>query len=252
MKNKRSLTYLLAVLLLFSCCFLVSTKEKYYKIRMMSFNLGQFYDGITRCPEEKITEQQTAYQKLLDKYAPDFIFTQENPQYMDIEQSILGDTLFQDRYKNQIGYTTYLGKQIFSNYEMFDYQQYNFSTERDYIKVYARIEEYTVALYNVHLGLTKEIRAVQIAELLADIQTEEFAIVAGDFNAEAEELAVLNAKGYILANNGKYATCGEECIDNIIFSSNIKLLKATVECDLFEERNDHRPFIATLGLNIGK
>lgn len=248
MKNNKIITCFLSFLLLFFCCFLTSGKERYDKVRIMTFNLGQFYNGVTRCPDEEIAGQRLAYQKLLETYSPDFIFTQENPEYMDINQTVLGDTVFAEEYKNKVGYTAYLGKRIISNYELFDYQPYSFSNERDYIKAYTQVFGYTIALYNVHLGLTEEIRRIQIAELLAEIQTEEFVVVAGDFNAETEELTLLKKAGYVFANNGKFPTYETTYIDNIILSPNIKILGVTVEKRLFEDKKDHRPLIATLGL----
>ncbi len=231
----------------------ISLTNSYKKaISLMTFNVGQYYDGATSCPNDYVDTQKNVYKQIIEKYHPDFIFTQEAPEFCNVGGTILGRTFFDDYYSINVGMHNTSGKQFITNHDIFDYKFVSFSNEREYIKAYTYINGIKIALYNTHLSYTSaNIRAVQINELIADMQTEEYVILAGDLNvASADELIPFTNAGYRLGNCGSFGSfmtaAPNQFVDNIIVSSNITLCKAFMEDKLYESMNDHRPFILTV------
>ena len=229
-------------------------------IKLMTFNVGQFYNGTTRCPDNEVDAQISRYKALITKYQPDFICTQETPKYVNVGNSVLGSSFFDERYSHYVctggDIGSAMGLAYITNCNLVDIEQRALSNDRPYTKAYTHINGIKVAIYNTHLSFeNQETRAPQIAELLAEVQTEEYAIIFGDFNTGnvnggVSELTPFIDAGYKLGNLGALGNLST-CVnggrtDNIIVSPNITLCKAEVEDELFESLNDHRPFVLTV------
>lgn len=226
-------------------------------IRIMTHNLGQFYNGLTRCPDDAVDSYKAIYGQLIAKYQPDIIATQETPEYMNEGNTVPGATVYQKRYQNFAGFSGYLGMRFATNYSLSEYLLESFENEpnRCFIKTYLYMNGIRVAMYNTHMGLTAENRATQFAQLLADMQKETYVIVCGDFNVQDfDEYSVLTNAGYRLANGG---SCGvfptyvsdvpsQMYPDNILVSANINIIRVQLEDELFEQFGDHRPFMVTI------
>lgn len=230
------------------------------QLKLMTFNVGQWYNGIQRCPDNLISTHKNLYKQLIAKYQPDVIFTQEAPQYMNEGNTEVAKDFFGNRYNFFEGTFDWLGKQFVTNYNIFDTTETAFSNERSYVKAYTYINGVKVALYNTHLSLTADLRAVQMNEILADMRTEEYVILGADTNVSTiGELQPFINAGFKLGNCGVLGELntlaggeGYAVVDNIIVSENITLCKAEVEGELFESLKDHRPFILTVEVAINK
>ena len=229
-------------------------------IIIMTFNLGQFYNGAQKCPDDQVAIQKARYQELFAKYQPDLICTQETPEYANVGNTVKGSTFFEDRYQYYEGNLGSLGQMYVSNKPILQQPLKVFytsgsDTSRYYEKTYVYFNGIKIAVFNTHLALTSADRELEIAELITAMSAEEYVILCGDFNNNdgISELSAFTTAGYVLANGGTlgtFNTCGSLAIDNIIVSPNITIEKAKVENVLFEDRNDHRPFCAMLKIGI--
>lgn len=229
------------------------------KIVLMTHNVGLFDNGgqnskgTYRCPDEKIEERKEMFKRLIARYEPDIIFTQESPLYMNESNTVLGEEVYSYRYENYGGshepanYAGYMGRHIATNYPLIALSEINITGQRSYVKAYTYINGIKVALYDVHFGLTAENRAVEIQALLNDLENEKYFIVGGDTNAEMNELAPLVNAGYIVANKGEFATdyWGGH-IDNFILSNNMKIVYTQMDSEIFSSMKDHNPLICTI------
>ncbi len=226
-------------------------------VRIMTHNLGQFYNGVTRCPDDEVEQYKAIYNQLIAKYQPDIIATQETPEYMNESNTVPGVTVFEKRYQNFEGFSAYLGMRLATNYKLFEPKVTPFANEpeRCYLKTHLYINGVKVALYNTHMGLSASARAEQLSQLLADMQTEEYVIACGDFNvADFAEYAALRNAGYLPASGGSHgnfptyvsSSPSRMYPDNIWVSGNLEIVKVQLEKELFEEFGDHRPLMITL------
>lgn len=253
---KKALIVLAALFMVVALSFGYEQRED-NDLRIMTHNLGQFYNGVTHCPDDVVDSYKATYNQLIAKYQPDIIATQETPEYMNESNTVPGVTVYETRYQNFAGFSGYLGMRFVTNYNLSKPVVTPFGNEpgRCFMKSYLYINGVTVALYNTHMGLTPQNRAAQISQLLADMQQETYVIVCGDFNvADFGEYAVLTNAGYKLANGGIYGRFptyvsqvpSEMYPDNILVSSNISIRIVQLEDELFEQFGDHRPLIATI------
>ena len=226
-------------------------------VRIMTHNLGQFYNGATRCPDAQVNRYKEIYKGLIAKYQPDIIATQETPEYMNESNTVLGATVFENRYQNFEGFSAYLGMRFATNYMLHTpvVKPFIREPERCYIKTYLYINGVKVALYNTHMGLNANVREEEIAQLLADMNQEDYVIACGDFNvADFEEYVALHDWGYQPASGGIHGNFptyvsnvpSEMYPDNIWVSGNLEILRVDLEDELFEQFGDHRPLMITI------
>ena len=125
---------------------------------------------------------------IIEEYNPDIIGLQEagngrNREFPSIAQQALVD----HPYKYMTNYYNY--NAIASKLQLTDVSEVIYTYENDekwtYQKCYLNVGGKTVAWYNTHLtwksGETQA-RASQAQELLADVETEDYVIITGDFN----------------------------------------------------------------------
>lgn len=220
--------------------------------KFMTFNVGFFHNGATQLPDNEVDNQRARYKNMIKKYNPDIIVTQETTQYVNVSNSVPGESFFNYKYFNYLGTDGVQGKRFISNYFMTSPIFYTFGSDnRDYQLSYMYINGIKVAVITTHLSLDDTVRASQLSTLLTFVQNFEYFILAGDFNIDDfSELSGFTALGYKIANGGALgtfvtATGASEHPDNIIVSANIDLCYAEVDTE-FDIFSDHRPFIATL------
>ena len=247
-------------------------------ICVMSYN-AQFFRG-RNANHEMIKE-------LIDKYMPDVIGVTE---YINFADNInIHRTLFSEYSYSQLQLDIPAGNAIYTKRQQSDGSNVQFSSNnpsgetRGYNKTHIYIGGVKVALYNTHLEIlptlsdSRTYRAAQASQLLADAETEEYAIIMGDFNTGdclntngLDYIDVIKPfidagyhsancstqhgfiKTYYSAPNVEDSTTAW-CLDQIITTPNIDILAVNVDksklAEISNENIDHLPVIAYLHIN---
>lgn len=247
-------------------------------IKVMTYNVGGWYCGSgTNVPSAQDAEYYALQNGMLSEHSDvDVLCLQE---YMTnfSELPRTADSVLSPyfTYRNCRQSGTYFGRGICSKTEITGYttNAYTAESSRYYDKAYVELGGKQIAIFTTHLGLTLANRQSEIAELITALQNEEYFIACGDFNmldcksVSGEDYTaiiepILNA-GFNSANCTDYGfleTYSDQptgtytgCLDNIVTSSNIDILSASVDTtkltDNLTEKADHMPLIAELQIN---
>ncbi|MBQ2271900.1 MAG: hypothetical protein II337_00405 [Clostridia bacterium] len=239
------------------------TKESDF-ITVATMNYGLWYDGGTKyVPDNKVEETLAKWKFMFDRHDPDIIGGQEWLKHFDRSNKIpVEEYLFGYKYAYQYvaDMENFASKFPITQYE----KHYHTNSTRYYTTGYVEINGKEIFLVNVHLGIEPDFnisRKAQYEDILNLLKDKEYFIMFGDFNAyTTSEFKVFKEAGYSVANGGAFGTFNtwthfgtesswkNQAIDNIVVSSNIKILK--VKCDR-RELSDHNMLIAELQILNG-
>lgn len=148
-----------------------------YDLAVMTYNVQKFTGR---------NSNQTMQERIMQAYNPDIVGLQE---LGGGTMPPLGVTLFAD-YPNQFLGTDTNKSGIVSKYTLtnptFTAYTQKASETRGYEKAYITVNGKQIAFYNTHLETisNNSVHVAQMAQLFADVQTENTFIAIGDFNAE--------------------------------------------------------------------
>ena len=234
-------------------------------IRVATMNYGLWNDGTTKYVEDdKVESVSAAWKKMLDDNDPDILCGQEWLPFFDRSNKLMADdVLFAYKYRYQYSTSSGNGKNLVSKTECTDYAANNFSNGkgRQYTKAYTEINGKKVCIINAHCSLETDFnvaRKAEFEELIRIMKQEQYVIVFGDFNAySVAEFDLFKNAGFRIANGGSFGTFdtwtnfdkpsywANKAIDNIIVSSNIKILDVKVDR---RDLSDHNMLVADLQL----
>ena len=232
------------------------------KLKVMSFNCGTWYDGVTRVPDIEVEEITFYTRKLFGEFGCDFVLGQEFSEYFDVSNTILAIPHVMDfkyEYNTEGSYdhvSSSLRCPVISKFPISGTSLTGFSsgvTKRHYVKTYSQINGKNVCFISTLLDKNDTYRLSQMQQLITVMNQEEYVVLGGDFNIKNNvEYAIFTNAGYALANGGvlgwfdTLASYTDEVvrpIDNIIVSPNIRIENVFVD----EKRaDDHRAIIAEL------
>ena len=232
------------------------------KLKVMSFNCGTWYDGVTRVPDIEVEEMTFYTRKLFGEFDCDFVLGQEFSEYFDVSNTILAIPHVMDfkyEYNTEGSYehvSSSLRCPVISKFPISGTSLTGFSsgvTKRHYVKTYSQINGKNVCFISTLLDKNDTYRLSQMQQLITVMNQEEYVVLGGDFNIKDKvEYAIFTNAGYALANGGvlgwfdTLASYTDEVvrpIDNIIVSPNIRIENVFVD----EKRaDDHRAIIAEL------
>lgn len=254
-------------------------------IKVMDYNVGQWYDGThTRVPSAKDAEYYALQNGMIGSIDPDILVMEEYlTQFSDTGRSAL--TMLQQYFpyiheENAVSsVSSGAGRCIASKYPITNYVTHQYTqigSPRYYDSCTITVDNIPITVVVTHLNYNASSdtsRINQLNELKTFCQSQERFIACGDLNtldckntsgADYQSMIVplLNA-GFHLANCSDFGflvTYSDEpiatwtgCLDNIITSSNITITDAYVDTakltDGLTEKADHMPLIAELQLN---
>lgn len=252
-------------------------------IKVMTYNVGGWYIGSkTNVPADKDAEYYALQNGMISNDDADILCINEyTKQFSKLPRTAI--SLLEQYYPyihEQGGDTATVtnGRCICSKYPITNYATHQYSQSGspryfDTCTITVGNIPITVVVTHLNYNATSDTaRVAQLNELISYLQTQERFIACGDFNTldckntsgvDYTKMIVpmLNA-GFNLANCSDFGfliTYSDEptdtwtgCLDNIVTSSNINILSATVDTtklnDNLTERTDHMPLIATVEL----
>lgn len=242
-------------------------------LKLCTFNVGLWgYGTQSGMNDDLVPEKLKNWRSFLGKNDIDFLAIQEFDSKLDKSDTLDALTyLLNNNFKSFVAqYPQQL--RIFSkmlsmkNTTTGNLGEDDPSTQRGYVKTYISFNGIDIALYNVHLyygndAASATIRATQIAELITLMDDDPYVIVFGDFNTNqgTEEFEPFTEAGYILTNGSWFgfdytynwdqqypSETGNEVLDNIIVSSNIKVVNMEVPNTYNDLTSDHLPVITSI------
>lgn len=255
---------------------IIFRKQSPATIKVMSYNVGQWYYGSgDNVPADKDSAYYALQNAMIQNADADVVFLVEYWKLFS-KTGRTALSLLEQYYTyihEQGGESGYFGRCICSKYPITNYTVHTYSgTSRYYDSCNITINGTVITLVVTHLD-TSNARFTQITELINYLSTLNSFVCAGDFNTltitgtvttDATDytniiVPLLNA-GFHCANcsnHGFLVTYSDEptgtyvgCLDNIVTSENIQIISASVDTtkltDGLTERTDHMPLIATL------
>lgn len=233
------------------------------------------------CTGRNTAEVQTI---IRDKYKPDIIGVQEagkqqsqTPEFPTIVPTVYAEYNWQS-ISAHFNFNGLISKIRLSNVTDTDYTEYD-DEYWSYQKCYIEVGGKTIAWYNTHLTYKTDAATLlrkyaQATELFDDVETEDYAIITGDFNMYGDSLQSADYigigkqfadAGYNMANwtadrfvktwtNSSTATSLDEftyACDNIICTPNIEITNVvfdTTKLTMGSGSIDHVPVIAYLNI----
>lgn len=254
------------------------------QLKVMAYNVGQwYYGGHVRVPSDKDAAYYALQNGMLENDDPDILFLEEYlTQFSETGRSALAMLQQYFPYIHEEDAVNSLssgaGRCICSKYPITNYVTHQYTqsgSPRYYDSCTVTVGNIEITLVVTHLNYnanSSAARVAQLSELISFLQSQTRFICGGDFNtlyskntsgADYTDMIVplLNA-GFNLANCSDFGflvTYSDEptgtwtgCLDNIVTSSNIEILSASVDTtkmtDGLTERVDHMPLMATVQL----
>lgn len=228
-------------------------------IKVCTFNVGKWYDGKTRVPEDKISEHRAKWLDFIGSESLDILCVNEAPQFFDVDETITPfDSFLKTNFNalyNETGTNDH--ENAVATRRTIDwvgYASHGLNTGSVDGNIYCNGR--TIRFVCMHLSTEKGSEGRRVADMqrLADwLSNCEYGIVFGDFNAFSKE-------EYNIFSNFNMANCGDfgdlitwphtsegwpfGCIDNIITTKNIEISYAYIRNDI--DISDHKPLIARL------
>lgn len=242
-------------------------------IKVMTYNVGQWYTGGgDNVPADKDAAYYALQNGMISRANPDVLLLQEYWKVFSKTGRTAKSLLEQFfPYIAEVGGTSgYAGKCICSKYPITNVVAASGNWNA---KCTITIGNKQITFVSVHLAYQPEsTRLQQLSELIPYLQTQPSFICGGDFNplslgnrstSDADYIKIIKPlldAGFHIANCGDFGfleTCSDEpegtwwgCLDNIVTSSNIQILSATVDTTKFTDniadKIDHMPLIAEL------
>ena len=223
-------------------------------LKVATFNVGDF-SGINMKPGSE--ESRKAYRELFEKVGADLWYLQEDCCYFNEEtKEEASDAVYSGICPNYERYFTSVtnGKAFLTHYELQDVHHVDYVGDVVFRHPWFLVSKIhfggkEITLINLHFDwYDKNVRAIEIEQLIAFAKAQEYCIVAGDFNPcnrineeivgpnpmYKEDFAKFRAAGFEMANCGEFgvfhtildAAEGVYPFDNIMVKPNMKLLAA--------------------------
>lgn len=246
------------------------------KLRVATYNVGHFNQGVAGGLEVrgevvygKEGKQRYARMELINwrewisQQSIDFLGVQEWNKYfdedgtLDAEQELLkpfyNNVYFGDEHK-------WIYNGIATNYKLTNLRQRYWGGEYYALIGDLKVGEKTITVMSLHIPWQKEWHTDALDAFLEEAQKYEYVIAMGDYNATDEEQMKFREAGFNMANGGYQGWHGttagsltldgrsggkDRNIDNIITSSNIKIMNVSVPYTGLND-HDHLPVIADL------
>lgn len=236
-----------------------SLKNCYHQnaVTVSSFNVGKWYDGVTRVPEEQVQSRRSAWLRFMGKANADLIGMNEAVEYFDVNETIkpfesFMHTSFTDFNKatGSDDHDNAIASKIPLYWVGYVGLELNTGALNGFIYVNGKPVEFLCVHLSTEEGSDGR-RVRDMGRLAAWLSERDYAFVCGDFNAYALSEYTTNFSAYNMANCGDFGqieTCPEasgfKCLDNIITTKNIEISYAYAYTD--ETISDHVPIIARL------
>lgn len=229
------------------------------KLAIMSNNCGHFnYGSSSEYSGDDMQAKITEWKAMIARNKPDIILAQECSQYFDAGRTVNAfDTLYKPLLPNMYygSYTKVISKiqavrqwQLDLTVTVDEQTESRYLTCCDFI-----INGKTIGVCSVHLSPgydthANNVREAQRDKIITAFGDYDYAIIAGDFNAQADAFyTAFTDVGYSMANHGYFGninTFPNEPIDNIIVKGFLlydAVSKAEDKCT-----SDHQPIISDI------
>lgn len=246
------------------------------KLRVATYNVGHFNQGVAGGLEVrgeavygKEGKQRYARMEMINwrtwisQQSIDFLGVQEWNKYFDEDGTIHAEQeLLRPFYSN-----IYFGDEhkwiyngIATNYKLKNLRQKYWAGDYYALIGDLQVGDKIITVMSLHIPWQKEWHTDALKAFLGEIQKYEYVICMGDFNATDEEQLKFREAGFNMANGGYQGWHGttagsltldgraggkDRNIDNIITSSNIKIMNVSVPYTGLND-HDHLPVIADL------
>lgn len=233
--------------------------KKNYKIsdyfRIVSFNVGQWHDGVTKQPDETASEYAAMFRRFLGAINPEIIGMLEAPSTINVGNTYPAVSLYEHKLPFQYraiegaGGLSVAAKNSIMNPQLITFAS---GSGRYACSFKYEIGSATVKIYIVHLSVeanTTGIRQQDLQEIAGWLSNNEHCIVMGDFNTyDMSELEIFS--GYNICNGGNFgdfitwpgvsASWPNGAIDNVVTTRNISIQNVYVPN---VSLSDHRPIV---------
>ena len=239
-------------------------------IKVANYNVGLFHDGLTKVSAADAPAQMAKFRRIIGKIDADIINAQEFSAYFDAGDTYVASEEVMDfKYPYNTKTALSTGSVGFAKYPISSptLVQFTSGSGRSFVWYDVIIGEKIVTVINAHLAIEEDPsihRNAEIAQLITFMNTKDYVILTGDFNAASQsEYTPFETAGYTLCNGGKFGwfdtwpiranlppdwgtTWPCTNLDNIIVSANItpQYVEA-IECEI----SDHAPLYAELRLD---
>lgn len=259
---------------------IVYTQSQSNTVKIMTYNVGQWYTGTgVRVPTAQKAEYLALQKNIFDTNNPDIILMQEYLNSWCEDDSPVSDLLADF---STVKYVTnpqgYIGHAMYSkNIGLSNYVSHtlngNSGNYPTFETALTAINGKIVNIINTHNNYRPQYQQPEITQILSVVSDMEYFILCGDFNVNlstestTDEQYTINIKPFIDAGYN-VCNCSEEWIptyfgtssatggkftDNIITSSNIEIVDLYADTskltDGITDKIDHLPLIATLRVN---
>ena len=233
--------------------------ERFDYFKLMTFNVGMWYNGVTTLPDDMIAQRKIDYFKMWGETNPDVICLQEATDTIGTTNTVHYGSFvawkfpFSGHYKNLKNRS----KTVMTNPVQ---RTFASGSNRACYSFDVQIGDAIVTIINAHLGIeasTTGKRQQDLQEIKQWMDACDYAILCGDLNTYdmTEITGLFDSENYNIANGGDFglfaswphsdATWPNESIDNIVCTKNISIQNVKlVDCDL----SDHKPLIAELSV----
>lgn len=229
---------------------------EYFKI--LTLNVGLFYNGITRLPANLIDEYKVKWHRFLGETNPDVMCLQEAPDFVDINNTVrYGE--FMD-FKFPFHANVYDIGKIKAKDSILSATLKSFASGSSarWAEFKYQVGDTVVTVWDVHLTTEANstgIRQQDLDELAQGIASRTHTIIVGDFNSYSLDEITSRFGSYNVANGGNFGeyitwpnvseNWPNGSIDNIITTTDISM-QNVVRADV--EVSDHKPLMAELNV----
>lgn len=250
----------------------------YPALRVMSYNVGQWYvGGGDNVPAAKDAEYYALQNGMLLRDDPDILCIQEYWKVISKTGRTAKSMLEQyfPYIHEQGGDSGYFGRCVCSKYPITDYtvRLYTGESDRYFDSCTVTVHGTPITVVNTHLGLTQAARDAEIAELIAFLKAQKRFLCCGDFNTvivyddpasatPTSQEYIDNVKPFIdegfhsanftefgfLCTQVKNGGARKLCLDTCYTSANIEITAAYTDNtklnDGIADEVDHLPILA--------
>ena len=245
------------------------------KIKVATYNVGDFSGKDVKAGSE---ESRKIYRELFKKVGADIYFLQEDYRYFNEEaKEYAFDAVYSGIHPNYQRYFTWApnGKAFLTHLELSDVHHIDYVGNEKFRHPWYLVGKINVGgkqitLINLHFDwYDKNVRAVEIDQVIDFAKTQKYCIIAGDFNPSNRineevvgpnpmhevDFAKFREAGFAMANCGEFgvfhtimdALTGAWPYDNIMVPSTIKITSAERVAEPW--MNDHALVWAELEIN---
>mgnify|MGYP005948395569 CR=1 FL=1 len=224
---------------------------------IMTYNVGNWYNGSgVPLPDSLVEVYLPLQEGIFKRYNPDIVFMQEF--FNTITSSLPVSDFLRSYYLYSVdGNTSYNGKAIASKSGVMDIETKVFvnndALNRNYLKGYTYCNGRKVLLISAHLAINNSIAAMQLEELIKEVEGEEYVVIGVDSNIDISSTEGKLIFQRITDANLQYVNKDivtypntSTCIDNFILTNNISIKSAYTDKSKLglDTDVDHLPLVS--------